>query len=175
MRTLSSLVKLAVAASALGVAALVWAEWGAGRVGAADHRDRRGFGMVSLNPGQVARLNIFSLDVTENTRLASDEMKPRRMLVAFDVYAPQPESGRSAAVNGGGSCVGTLRLVARKSCEVVLARGGAVTWDFAAPAEGAVIRAVVNPDAYDPHLISSLELMEGGRTTQVINPNVIGE
>src|SRR5215204_4099077 len=175
MRTLSSLVKLSVAAAALAAAALIWAGWGAGRAGAADHRDRRGFGLVSLNPGQVARLNLFSLDTTENTRADSVEARPRRMVVAFEVYARQPEVGRAAAVPGDNSCVGALRPVARKSCEVVLARGGAVTWDFAAPAEGAVIRAVVNPDAYDPHLISSLELMEGGRTTQVINPNVIGE
>jgi hypothetical protein len=174
MRTLNSLVKLSVAAAAIGAAALIWAGWGAGRAGAADHRDRRGFGLISLNPGQVARLNVFSLDVTENTRADSEEARPRRMLVAFDVYTRQPEAGR-AATGAAASGVTALRLAARRSTEVVLARGEAVTWDFTAPPDGAVIRAVVNPDAHDPHLIYSLELMEGGRTTQVINPNEIGE
>ena len=176
MRTLCWLVKLGAAASVLGAAALVWSGWSAGRAGAADHKDRRGFGVISLNPGQVARLNIFSLDVSENTRGDPEEARPRRMIVAFDVYTRLPaEAGRPVAGIGGTSCASTLRLLTRRSCEVVLARGEAVTWDFTAPPDGAVIRAVVDPAAHDPHLISSLELMEGGRTTQVINPNVIGE
>lgn len=55
----------------------------------------------------------------------------------------------------------------------MLARGDAVTCDFAAAAEGAVVRAVVNPASFDPHIISSLEIMESGKTAHFINPNVI--
>jgi hypothetical protein len=36
-----------------------------------------------------------------------------------------------------------------------------------------VIRAAVNPASFDPHIISSLEIMENARTTHFINPNVI--
>jgi len=82
-------------------------------------------------------------------------------------------STRSRAAPDDGACPTALRFVTRKSCEVVLARGNAITWDFTAPAEGAVIRAVVNPASFDPHIISSLEILEGGRTTHFINPNVI--
>lgn len=162
----------------VGLIAVIWATWGSGNAGAADHRDRRGFGLVSLNPGQVAHLNVFSLRINEtqageNQTQSSnaEEARPRRISIAFDIYAASPESGRAAASDA--SCPTPLRFMTRKSCEIVLARGDAVTWDFTAPAEGAVIRAVVNPASFDPHIISSLEIMEGGRTTQFINPNVI--
>ena len=178
MKIRSMLVKLFFVVLMLcGIAAL-WIGWGTGDVGAADHRDRRGFGLVSLNPGQVARLNVFSLRINETQTGESqsqssnaEEARPRRISIAFDVYAPEPPSGRAAASET--SCPTPLRFVTRKSCEVVLPRGDAVTWDFTAPAEGAVIRAVVNPASFDPHIISSLEIMESGRTIHFINPNII--
>lgn len=176
MKTRSMLVKLFAAVLVLCGIAVIWVGWGTGDVGAADHRDRRGFGLVSLNPDQVARLNVFSLrinetQVGESQSSNAEEARPRRISIAFDIYAASPESGRAAASDA--SCPTPLRFMTRKSCEIVLARGDAVTWDFTAPAEGAVIRAVVNPASFDPHIISSLEIMEGGRTTQFINPNVI--
>ncbi len=173
-----SLVKLFFAVLMLcGIAAL-WIVWGTADVGAADHRDRRGFGLVSLNPDQVARLNVFSLRINETQTGANqsqssnvEEARPRRISIAFDIYAPGSENGRAAASDT--SCPTPLRFVTRESCEIVLARGDAVTWDFTAPSEGAVIRAVVNPASFDPHIISSLEIMEGGRTMHFINPNII--
>src|SRR6266498_4968950 len=174
MKTRNMLLKLFFAAFALCGIAVLLIGWGAGDVGAADHRDRRGFGLVSLNPGQVARLNVFSLRINETqpgesqSQSNAEEARPRRITIAFDIYAP--ESGRAAPDDG--ACPAALRFVTRKSCEVVLARGNAITWDFTAPEEGAVIRAVVNPASFDPHIISSLEIMEGGRTMHFINPNV---
>jgi hypothetical protein len=133
--------------------------------------------MVSLNPGQVARLNVFSLRINENQmgeqHSDADEARPRRITIAFDVYAAGPENARPSAANSDNTCASLLTFVTRRSCEVTLSRGDAVTWDFTAPAEGAVIRAVVNPASFDPHVISSLEIMDGGRTTHFINPNVI--
>jgi hypothetical protein len=178
MKTDSVFKKLVMAGLLVGAIAVVWAGWGTSPAGAADHRDRRGFGLVSLNPGQVARLNVFSLRINE-TQIgeiqtqsnAAEEARPRRITVAFDVYAPAPATGRAAPSDT--SCPSPLQFVTRKSCEIVLARGNAVTWDFTAPAEGAVIRPVVNPASFDPHIISSLEIMEGGRTMHFINPNVI--
>jgi len=177
MKTRNMLLKLFFAALALCGIAVLWIGWGAGDVGAADHRDRRGFGLVSLNPGQVARLNVFSLRINETqtgenqSQSSSAEARPRRISIAFDIYASGPENGGAAASDT--SCPTTLRFVTRKSCEIVLPRGDAVTWDFTAPAEGAVIRAVINPASFDPHIISSLEIMEGGRTMHFINPNII--
>jgi hypothetical protein len=178
MTTRNSLTKLIAAVLGVGFIAVVWSSWGTGDVGAADHRDRRGFGLVSLNPGQVARLNIFSLRINENqtaeTQSNAEEARPRRISIAFDVYASGSETNKaSAAVASDTSCPRSLQFVTRRSCDIVLARGDAVTWDFTVPAEGAVIRAVVNPASFDPHIISSLEIMEGGRTMQFINPNVI--
>ncbi len=175
MQTRSMFAKLFVAGLSLLVLAIVWSGWGTSPAGAADHRDRRGFGLVSLNPGEVARLNVFSLRINETqigenqNQTNAEEVRPRRITIAFDNYAP--ESGRAAP--GDTSCPTPLQFMRRKSCEIVLARGNAVTWDFTAPPEGAVIRAVVNPATFDPHIISSLEIMEGERTTHFINPNVI--
>jgi hypothetical protein len=172
-----SLMKVLVAILTLGGIAVVWAGWVTGPVGAADHRDRRGFGLVSLNPGQVARLNVFSLRINENQtgtqNSDADEARPRRITIAFDIYARAPETNRASSTNGDDACAAPLRFITRKSCEVVLPRGEAVTWDFTAPADGAIVRAVVNPASFDPHIISSLEIMEGGRTTHFINPNAI--
>jgi hypothetical protein len=177
MTKLNTITKLVVAALGLGLIAVIWSSLGSSEVGAADHRDRRGFGLVSLNPGQVARLNIFSLRINENqtseTQSNAEEARPRRISIAFDVYAPGSESGRASTAAADSSCPRPLQFVTRRSCEIVLARGDAVTWDFTAPAEGAVIRAVVNPASFDPHIISSLEIVEGGRTIHFINPNVI--
>ena len=175
MKTRSMLIKSFLAGLLLCVIVIIWAGWTTNPVGAADHRDRRGFGLVSLNPAQVARLNVFSLRINETqpgesqSQSNAEEARPRRITIAFDIYAP--ESGRAAP--GDTSCPTPLQFMRRKSCEIVLARGNAVTWDFTAPPEGAVIRAVVNPATFDPHIISSLEIMEGERTTHFINPNVI--
>ena len=177
MKIPSMLMKVFVAGLALTGIAVIWAGWGTSPAGAADHRDRRGFGMVTLNPGQVARLNVFSLRIDENRlgeqRSDAEEARPRRITLAFDIYTRPSETNRAASENSDNSCASPLHFVTRRSCEVVLPRGDAVTWDFSAPAEGAVIRAVVNPASFDPHIISSLEIMEGGRTTHFINPNVI--
>jgi len=177
MKTRSMLMKLLVTVLMLGAIMVIWVGWNPSPAGAADHRDRRGFGMVSLNPGQVARLNVFSLRINEiqmgEQRSDAEEARPRRITIAFDVYAPGPENARSSTANSDNTCASPLKLVTRRSCEVTLPRGDAVTWDFTAPPEGAVIRAVVNPASFDPHIISSLEIMEGGRTTHFINPNVI--
>ncbi|HEY8188048.1 MAG TPA: hypothetical protein VIF64_18405 [Pyrinomonadaceae bacterium] len=177
MKTGSRLMKLLVAVLTLGAITVILVGWNPGPAGAADHRDRRGFGLVSLNPGQVARLNIFSLRINETQigenqtqSSTAEEARPRRITVAFDVYASGPATSRGA---GDTSCPSSLQFVNRRSCEIVLARGNAVTWDFTAPAEGAVVRAVVNPAQFDPHIISSLEIMEGGRTMHFINPNEI--
>ncbi|SRR6266536_403208 len=177
MKTRRMLMKLFVAGLTLSGIAVLWAGWGSSPAGAADHRDRRGFGLVNLNPGQVARLNVFSLRINETQTGANqsqsdaEEARPRRITIAFDVYAPGAANGRAAPSDT--SCPTPLQFVNRKSCEIVLSRGNAVTWDFTAPSEGAVVRAVVNPALFDPHIISSLEIMEVGRTMHFINPNVI--
>jgi len=177
MKTGSMLMKLFVIVLVLGTIAAIWISWNPSPAGAADHRDRRGFGLVSLNPGQVVRLNVFSLRINENQmgeqRSDTEEARPRRITIAFDVYAPGSENAWQPTTNSDNTCASPLRFVTRRSCEVTLPRGDAVSWDFTAPAEGAVIRAVVNPASFDPHIISSLEIMEGGRTAHFINPNVI--
>lgn len=177
MKARSMLMKLFVIVLMLATIAVVWVSWNASPADAADHRDRRGFGLVSLNPGQVARLNVFSLRINENQmgeqHSDAEEARPRRITIAFDVYAAGPENARPSAANSDNTCASALRFVTRRSCEVTLPRGDAVTWDFTAPPEGAVIRAVVNPAQFDPHIISSLEIMEGGRTMHFINPNEI--
>jgi len=177
MKTRSMLMKLFITAVMLATISIIWISWSPEPAGAADHRDRRGFGLVSMNPGQVARLNVFSLRINENQmgeqHSDAEEARPRRITIAFDVYAAGPENARSSPANTDSTCATPLRFVTRKSCEVTLPRGDAVTWDFSAPAEGAVIRAVVNPASFDPHIISSLEIIEGGRTTHFINPNEI--
>ena len=71
--------------------------------------------------------------------------RPRRVTIAFDVYAPEPENARTSTANSDRACVTALRFLTRRSCEVTLPRGDAVTWDFTAPAEGTVISAVVDP------------------------------
>src|SRR5712664_4816565 len=103
MKIPSMLMKLFVAGLTLSGIAVIWAGWGTSPAGAADHFDRRGFGIVSLNPGQVARLNVFSLRINENRmgeqRSDAEEARPRRIAIAFDVYAPGPENGRSSTAN----------------------------------------------------------------------------
>src|SRR3989442_14053564 len=118
------MMKLLVAGLALcGIAAL-WAGWGTSPAGAADHRDRRGFGLVSMNPGQVARLNVFSLRINENQmgeqHSDAEEARPRRITIAFDVYATGPENARSSTANSDNTCASALRFVTRRSCEVTL-------------------------------------------------------
>ncbi len=177
MKKRSMLMRLFITVVMLGTISVIWISWSPRPAGAADHRDRRGFGLVSLNPGEIARLNVFSLRINENLmgeqHSDAEEARPRRVTIAFDVYAPEPENARTSTANSDRACVTALRFLSRRSCEVTLPRGDAVTWDFTAPAEGAVIRAVVNPASFDPHIISSLEIMDGGRTAHFINPNVI--
>src|SRR6266498_5682342 len=115
MKTRNMLLKLFFAAFALCGIAVLLIGWGAGDVGAADHRDRRGFGLVSLNPGQVARLNVFSLRINENQmgeqRSDTEEARPRRITIAFDVYAPGSENARQQTTNSDNTCASTIRFV----------------------------------------------------------------
>jgi len=50
MKIPSMLMKLFIAGVTLSGIAVIWAGWGTSPAGAADHFDRRGFGMVTLNP-----------------------------------------------------------------------------------------------------------------------------
>jgi hypothetical protein len=140
------------------------------RAGAADHRDARAFGLVSVNPGQELRLNLFSLTFTGRVR---------RVLVAFDVYMPAASGAAPAAAGEETSCANNLRrlrMVERRSCVVTLDPSGAATVDMPARAEAVLVRPVVDPGGFDTaesQSISSLEVREGGRTTSVINPEMI--
>lgn len=54
--------------------------------------------MVSLNPGQLARLNVFSLRINETqvgeNHSDADEARPQRITIAFDIYARPAETGK---------------------------------------------------------------------------------
>jgi hypothetical protein len=173
MKRTNAYTKLIVTALA-AVALAVLVNWGLERAGAADHRDRRAFGLISVNPGQDLRLNIFSLTYTARVR---------RVLVAFDIYAQgAPAAGSPAATGAPGDetfCMNNLRqlrFVGRHSCVVTLEPFGAATLDLPAPPEAVLVRPVVNPNGFDDahsQIISSLEVREGGRTTHVLNPNMV--
>ena len=83
MKTGSMLMKLFFTVLVLGTILVIWISWSPSPVGAADHLERRGFGLVSMNPGQVARLNVFSLRIHENQigeqHSDAEEARPRRI------------------------------------------------------------------------------------------------
>jgi hypothetical protein len=116
------------------------------QAGAADHRDGRAFGLVSVNPGQELRLNVYSL---------TDTGRVRRVRVAFEVYtaaAAVVGTPAPAAPGDDASCTNNLRRlrpVERQACVVTLDPSGAATFDLPAPAEAVLVRPVVNPDGFD--------------------------
>ena len=162
MKTRSRISKgLALVALAVSLVVIA-AVWRTGRVAAIGNPDIRSFGVLSLAPGQTARLNVV------NPVLAAppDPDSPaRRVRLAFDIYfqaPPDPDSPTPRLNN--------LRFLRRVSRDVMLRPGEAASFDFTAPAGGTPISAVMlggpdtSPSIGNPDIVPTLEVMEGGRT-----------
>jgi hypothetical protein len=160
---------------ALGITVVVVAAlWAAERVAAIGNPDITPveFGLLSLAPGQTARLNV----VNPALQVPPDpEMAARRVRLGFAIYAigdvenlPDP-TGRGTA----SSRLHTLRLLARQSRVVALLPGEAALFDFTATAAETVhfspFIVDLDDDGQDtrgpqPNIVPTLQVMEAGRT-----------
>src|SRR5688500_17760797 len=122
---------LALGALVVGLVAVA-AVWNVLPVSAIREVDgRKEFGLVSLAPGQTARLNVVNTRAIDPEDATSGDGSVRKVTLAFDVYAPA-----TATDDGGGratSCVSKQRFLRRESCEVSLRPGEAASLDFTAP------------------------------------------
>jgi hypothetical protein len=154
-------------------AVIIGAFWPDGRVAAIGNPDiRPEFGLVSLAPGQTLRLNAVSLGgpdtIGDPNRLA------RRVTLAFDIYGiGDPDDSPSPISPDDTLRLTHLRFLERQSRVVMLKPGEAASLDFVASEGGTYISAVMvgdqehtpNPNrGPQPHIVPTLEVMEGGRT-----------
>jgi len=168
MKTRNRLVALSVS---LVVIAAVWR---VGRVAAIGNPDIRSFGLLSLAPGQTARLNV----VNPVLQAPPDPDSPaRRVRLAFDIYAvSDPNDSPNPTTPGDTtSRLNKLRFLRRVSRDVTLRPGEAASFNFTAAATGTQINAVMVGDVEDtpnpiesrgtqPQIVPTLEVLEGGRT-----------
>jgi hypothetical protein len=152
--------------------------WRAGRVAAIGNPDIQPveFGLISLAPGQTARLNAVSLGGPD-TIGDPDDSRARRVRLAFDIYAISDpnDSPNPTTPDDTTSRLNKLRLLRRVSRDVTLRPGEAASFNFTAAAGGTQISAMMIGDVEDtpnpiesrgpqPHIVPTLEVMEGGRT-----------
>ena len=144
---------------------------------------RVGFGLISLAPGQQARLNLMSMLAQEPD---GPDRPVRTVTLAFDVYAPETSSEDSPVfTTEGRSRVVSHRFVQRQSVEVTLRAGQAASFEFLAT-EHTLISAVVIDDPNirtieDPNirlrrgagLRATLEVREDGRSSFVLSPAAV--
>jgi hypothetical protein len=190
MKTRNTFTTVLVVMGAAAAIAIIVAGWQARRVQAIqDSEDRPNpFGFLELAAGQTARLNVVNLQPPPN----SDSPRPdpdriaRRVRLAFDVYVEDPDY----TPNCGGivpvppTCLVRDRFLRREFRDVELMPGQAASLNFTA-AEGAKVQAFIQalggPDTFgnpnelggpdttpEPHLIPSLEVREGTRTSFVV-------
>jgi len=147
---------------------------------------RAGFGLITLVPGQQARLNVVRMKVQEPD---GPDRPVRKVTLAFDVYAPQAATeGSPLLTTAGRSTVVTHRFVERQLVEVTLGVGDATSFEFTAT-EHTLISAIVVEDPNirtiddpnikgrrpidDPNLRATLEVREAGRSSFVLSPTAI--
>src|SRR5262245_18609733 len=175
---------------------IVIAGWQAQRVAAIQTSEDfpSDFGFIDLAAGQTARLNVVNLrrqpppegdtPPPEPDQPPPDPDSPppdpdspppdpERVRLSFDIYIqPPPEPDAPA-------CITRYRFLRRESCDVVLRRGEAASFDFTAAQDmkvAASIRSLGGPDTREgntrltpePHLTPILEVREGPRTLFVV-------
>ena len=159
----------------LGISVVVVAaHWAAERVAAIGNPDITPveFGLLSLAPGQTARLNVVNpaLQAPPDPDTAA-----RRVRLGFAIYAigdvedlPDP-TGRGDTA----SRLNTFRLLSRQSRVVALLPGEAALFDLTATAAETVhfspFMVDLDDDGQDtqgpqPHIVPTLQVIERGRT-----------
>ena len=138
---------------------------------------RAGFGLVSLVPGQQARLNVVRMKTTEPD---GGDRSVREVTLAFDVYATQAATeGSPLLTTAGRSTVVNHRFVERQSVEVTLRVGEASSFEFTATQHTLVSAVVVDPNIRghrrvdDTNLRATLEVREAGRSSFVLSPAAV--
>ena len=147
---------------------------------------RAGFGLITLVPGQQARLNVVRMNTIEPD---GSDRSVREVTLAFDVYATQAATeGNPLLTTAGRSTVVSHRFVERQSVEVTLRVGEATSFEFTAT-EHTLISAVVVEDPNIPtiddrnikarrriddlNLRATLEVREAGRSSFVLSPAAV--
>ena len=164
-RITKSLALVALAVSLVVIAAI----WRVGRVAAIGNPDIRSSGLLSLAPGQTARLNVANPVLVAPP---DPDSLARRVRLAFDIYGiSDPDDSPNPTTPGDTtSRLTKLRFLRRVSRDVTLMPGEAASFDFTAPASGTRISAVMlgGPDTSqtigNPDIVPTLEVMEGGIT-----------
>jgi hypothetical protein len=171
-RITKSLALVALAVSLVVIAAL----WRAGRVAAIGNPDIRPveFGLISLAPGQTARLNAVNPVLVAPP---DPDSPARRVRLAFDIYAVSDpnDSPNPTSPDDTTSRVNKLRFLRRVSRDVTLRPGEAASFNFTAAAGGTQLSAVMVGDVEhmpnpiesrepQPHIVPTLEVLEGGHT-----------
>jgi len=149
-----------------------------------------GFGLITLAPGQQARLNVVHNRAIDPEDSTSGDGSVRKVTLAFDVYAlgTAVESEASAMVEGRVTSA-NYRFVRRESRQLALRPGEGASFDFTAVEPTFVsaviiddpnIRSVEDPNIRpvragidDPNLRGTLEVRDGGRTTFVLSPAAV--
>ena len=167
---------LLVIAMGIGVV-VIGGFWAGGRVAAIGNPDiQPEFGLVSLAPGQTARLNAVSLGGPDTIGDPNDSLA-RRVTLAFDIYgiSDPDDSPNPTTPEDTTDRLTHRRFLERRSRAVTLRPGEAASFDFTAVADGTSISAVMVGDVEDtpnptnrrgpqPHIVPTLEVMEQGRT-----------
>lgn len=190
MRTRNTLSKALALGALVAVTLVTAAIWQAGGVqaGPSPHM-RTTFGIISLGPGQTARLNVANPvlvppDVGDRPDGTSSTLQ---VTLAFDVFVPPDGPDRpagSSSADERSSCVNKNQFLRRESCEAMLGPGEAASFDFTNTTELLVkispAAAVMFEDVHvgkgraidDPNAMPTLEVMERTRTLFVL-PGVL--
>ncbi len=167
------------------VVAAIWQPEGA-QAGPSPHM-RANFGVISLAPGQSARLNVVNTIDDPNAR-PEDGRGTRQVTLSFDIFYVEPESPDRPAASISGdeltSCVSKHQFTERQSCDAMLGPGEAASFDFTNTTEMLVkispAAAVMFEDVHvgkgrgidEPNIMPTLEVMERARTLFVL-PGVL--
>jgi hypothetical protein len=127
--------------------------------------------IFTVNPGQTARIHVIpSPDYSWSSG------RSQRMLLGFDVYRISETIPRSVGSAPDTGCV-KYHMIERQTCEVTISPGEAASFDFAVPSDGVAtqISPVFSFQGNDSNrgmnsndFIPTIEMREGGRTTQLL-------
>ena len=175
--TLSKAIALGALVAVTLVIAAIWQAAGA-QAGPSPHM-RTTFGIISLGPGQTARLNVANpvLVTPDGPDRPDGTSSTRQVTLAFDIFVPPDNPDRpagSSSADERSSCVNKQQFLRRESCEAMLGPGESASLDFTNTTDVLVqISAVAIDDPNirpgrggvdDPNIMPTLEVMEGLRT-----------
>lgn len=185
MKTKNRLAKTLAAATFAVVLVATAVIWNVTRVKAFTLIKERthSFGLISLGPGQTARINVVNSNLPGQGGVQPGPCRPgdascRNVTLGFDTYVIGARGLDATAVDvSPGPCV-TRQFLARQSCEAMIGPGQSASFDYTVPNDGTTTQIVPAVQSEligllrDADLVYSVEVREGDRTIFTVEPHV---